>query len=92
MVQVFIKLFPYRYELHGIDSPHDMMRKVRCQYAGEMNNALSGEDVKGFTKIAAIAGKIHEQSGVISGRNKFDASFIISLTFLPQPFRLLMLI
>ncbi len=55
---VFIKLFPYRFELHGIDSPHDMMRSKMGQY-GEMNNAWSGEDAKGFTKIAAIAGKIH---------------------------------
>ncbi|MBP7802292.1 MAG: argininosuccinate synthase [Saprospiraceae bacterium] len=58
---VFIKLYPYRFELHGVDSPHDMMRSKMGQY-GEMNNAWSGEDAKGFTKIAAIAGKIYGAS------------------------------
>lgn len=42
---VFIKLYPYRFELHGVDSPHDMMRSKMGQY-GEMNNAWSGEDAK----------------------------------------------
>jgi len=56
--KVFVRLFPYRFELHGIESPHDMMQSKMGQY-GEMNNAWSGDDAKGFTKIASIANKIH---------------------------------
>ncbi len=57
--KVFVKLFPYRFELHGIESPHDMMQSKMGQY-GEMNNAWSGDDAKGFTKIMSIANKIHK--------------------------------
>lgn len=55
---VFLKLFPYRFELHGVDSPHDMMKSKMGQY-GEMNNAWSGEDARGFTRILSTANKIH---------------------------------
>lgn len=47
---VFIRLFPYRFELEGIESPYDLMNSKFGSY-GEMNNAWSGEDVKGFAKI-----------------------------------------
>jgi argininosuccinate synthase len=57
--KVFVRLFPYRFELHGIESPHDMMQSKMGQY-GEMNNAWSGDDAKGFTRIASIANKIHQ--------------------------------
>lgn len=50
--KVFVKLHPYRFELMGIDSPHDQMQAQKGQY-GEMNEGWSGEDVKGFTKILA---------------------------------------
>lgn len=58
---VFIQLHPYRFELHGISSPHDMMSSKMGQY-GEMNNAWSGDDARGFTKIMSIANKIHRVS------------------------------
>jgi argininosuccinate synthase len=48
--KVFIKLHPHRYELVGIESPHDLMQSKFGSY-GEMNNTWSGDDVKGFTKI-----------------------------------------
>lgn len=48
--KVFIKLQPYRFELIGIESPFDLMSNKFGSY-GEMNNAWSGEDVKGFAKI-----------------------------------------
>ena len=48
--KVFVKLMPYRFELTGIDSPHDLMSAKFGSY-GEMNKTWSGEDVKGFTKI-----------------------------------------
>ena len=47
---MFIKLQPYRFELTGIESPYDLMSNKFGSY-GEMNNAWSGEDVKGFAKI-----------------------------------------
>lgn len=48
--KVFVKLQPYRFELLGIDSKHDLMNAKFGSY-GEMNNAWTGEDVKGFAKI-----------------------------------------
>jgi argininosuccinate synthase len=57
--QVKVKLLPYRFELQGIESDYDMMQAKFGSY-GEMNNAWSGEDVKGFTKILANQLKIYE--------------------------------
>lgn len=57
---VFIRLHAYRYELLGIESPNDLMQSVFGTY-GEMNNAWSGEDVKGFSKIAGNQVMIHRQ-------------------------------
>lgn len=48
--KVFVKLLPYRFELTGIESAHDLMSAKFGSY-GEMNKAWTGEDVKGFTKI-----------------------------------------
>jgi argininosuccinate synthase len=47
-VKVF--LAPYRFHVVGITSAHDLMSSKFGSY-GEMNNAWSGEDVKGFSKI-----------------------------------------
>ncbi|MCH2450197.1 MAG: argininosuccinate synthase [Gracilimonas sp.] len=63
--KVFLKLEPRRFELQGIESENDLMASNFGQY-GEMNNAWSGEDVKGFTKILAnsmlIQQKVQEQN------------------------------
>jgi argininosuccinate synthase len=48
--KVYVTLIPYRFELTGIDSEHDLMSAKFGSY-GEMNRTWSGEDVKGFTKI-----------------------------------------
>jgi argininosuccinate synthase len=48
--KVFVKLQPYRFDLIGIDSPYDLMSSKFGSY-GEMNNAWTGDDVKGFAKI-----------------------------------------
>lgn len=48
--KVFIQLKPYRFELVGIESSYDLMNSKFGSY-GEMNNAWTGEDVKGFAKI-----------------------------------------
>lgn len=48
--KVKVYLAPYRFHIIGISSPHDLMSSKFGSY-GEMNNAWSGEDVKGFSKI-----------------------------------------
>ena len=48
--KVFVKLNPYRFQIMGIESVHDLMSNKFGSY-GEMNNSWSGEDVKGFSKI-----------------------------------------
>jgi argininosuccinate synthase len=55
--KVFVKLLPYRFELIGIESAHDLMNAKFAKY-GEENTAFSGDDVKGFTKILANQMKI----------------------------------
>ena len=54
---VHAKLLPYRFELLGITSEHDLMSSKFGQY-GEMNTGWSGQDVKGFTKVLANQSKI----------------------------------
>jgi len=48
--KVKVHLAPYRFHVVGITSEHDLMSSKFGSY-GEMNNAWSGEDVKGFSKI-----------------------------------------
>jgi argininosuccinate synthase len=48
--KVIVKLLPYRFELEGIESEFDLMNSGFGTY-GEMNNAWTGDDVRGFTKI-----------------------------------------
>ncbi len=48
--KVFVKLQPYRFDLIGIESPYDLMSSKFGSY-GEINNAWTGDDVKGFAKI-----------------------------------------
>jgi len=48
--RVDVKLSPYHFSIIGIDSKHDLMNSEFGNY-GEMNNAWTGEDVKGFSKI-----------------------------------------
>jgi argininosuccinate synthase len=56
--EVIVKLSPYQFTLQGIESSHDLMNSRFGDY-GEMNNAWSGEDVKGFTKILSNQTKIY---------------------------------
>ena len=55
---VFVRLFPYRFELQGIASKHDLMHASFGSY-GEMNTAWTAEDVKGFTKIVGQQTRIY---------------------------------
>ena len=57
--QVFLKLHPYRFELIGVESPHDLMNAKFGSY-GEENLAWTGEDAKGFIKIFSNASRIHQ--------------------------------
>lgn len=48
---VKVQLAPYRFHVLGISSSFDMMSSEFGKY-GEMNNAWTGDDVRGFAKIA----------------------------------------
>ncbi|TAF77434.1 MAG: argininosuccinate synthase [Bacteroidetes bacterium] len=47
---VYVELEPYNFKLLGIKSNYDLMSSKFGKY-GEMNNAWTGNDVKGFSKI-----------------------------------------
>jgi argininosuccinate synthase len=47
---VHLELYPYRYQVLGIESPYDLMSAKFGKY-GEENLGWSGQDVKGFTRI-----------------------------------------
>ncbi|MGJ7032396.1 argininosuccinate synthase [Niabella hirudinis] len=47
---VFLQLYPYRYQVLGIESPYDLMNNAFGSY-GEANRSFTGDDVKGFTRI-----------------------------------------
>ncbi len=55
---VFVALHPYRFELNGIDSKHDLMNASFGSY-GEINKGWSADEAKGFIKIMANSGKIY---------------------------------
>jgi argininosuccinate synthase len=57
---VNIQLAPYRYYVTGIESKYDLMSSVFGSY-GEMNNAWSGDDVRGFSKIVSNQTMIHRK-------------------------------
>lgn len=48
--EVTVQLSPYRFQLVGITSAHDLMASKFGSY-GEMNKGYTAEDVKGFTRI-----------------------------------------
>lgn len=56
---VGVDIHPYRYQLRGVASPYDLLGAGFGAY-GEKNEGWSGEDVKGFTKVLSIAGKIRK--------------------------------
>ncbi len=47
---VFVQLFPYRFQVIGIESKYDLMSSKFGKY-GEMNSGFTGNDVRGFSKI-----------------------------------------
>ncbi|MEX0315496.1 MAG: argininosuccinate synthase [Allomuricauda sp.] len=54
---VFVTLHPYRFDLDGVSSPHDLMNASFGSY-GEMNKGWTADDAKGFIKILSNPGKI----------------------------------
>jgi argininosuccinate synthase len=58
--KVSITLLPYRFQVNGIESVHDLM-SAKFGHYGEMNNAWTGDDVKGFTKIFGNQNAIYHQ-------------------------------
>jgi argininosuccinate synthase len=57
---VRVQLSPYNFQLLGITSKYDLMSPVFGSY-GEMNNAWSGDDVRGFSKIASNQTMIYQK-------------------------------
>jgi len=66
--EVFVQLMPYRFQVTGIESPHDLMSSRFGKY-GEMNTGWSGEDVRGFSKIFGNQTSIYHQVNA-SGNEK----------------------
>ena len=48
--RVFVQLMPYRFQIIGIESKHDLMSSRFGKY-GEMNTGFTGQDVRGFSRI-----------------------------------------
>jgi len=57
---VTVTLKPYHFSLDGIESSHDLMNTGFGQY-GEVNNAWTADDAKGFIKIVGNAQNIYAQ-------------------------------
>ncbi len=57
--KVFVTLHPYRFELNGIESNHDLMNNAFGSY-GEENKAWNAEDAKGFIKLLSNQNKIYQ--------------------------------
>ncbi len=58
--KVHVLLAPYRFQVLGIESAHDLMSSKFGSY-GEMNNAWTGDDVRGFSKVASNQVMIYEK-------------------------------
>lgn len=58
--KVHIQLYPYRFQVLGIESPYDLMSSRFGKY-GEQNLGWTGDDVKGFTRIFGNQTAIYHQ-------------------------------
>jgi argininosuccinate synthase len=58
--EVSLTLFPYRYQVNGVQSKYDLMSAKFGKY-GEMNLGWSGDDVRGFSKIFGNQAMIYSQ-------------------------------
>jgi argininosuccinate synthase len=57
--KVLVTLHPYRFELNGIESEHDLMNAAFGSY-GEVNKGWSANDAKGFIKLLSNQNKIYQ--------------------------------
>jgi len=57
---VHIQLFPYRFQVLGIESAYDLMSSKFGKY-GEMNLGWTGDDIRGFSKIFGNQTMIYHQ-------------------------------
>jgi argininosuccinate synthase len=57
---VRVHLAPHTFQILGIESKYDLMSPIFGSY-GEMNNAWSGDDVRGFSKIASNQVMIYQK-------------------------------
>ena len=57
---IVVSLYPYRFTLDGVTSPHDLMNSKVASY-GEMNVGWTADDAKGFIKILSNQNKIFNQ-------------------------------
>lgn len=48
--KAYVQLMPYRFQIIGIESEHDLMSSRFGKY-GEMNTGFTGQDVRGFSRI-----------------------------------------
>jgi argininosuccinate synthase len=58
--EVSLTLFPYRYQVNGVQSKYDLMSAKFGKY-GEMNLGWTGDDVRGFSKIFGNQTMIYSQ-------------------------------
>jgi argininosuccinate synthase len=56
---VWVQLYPYRFQLNGIESKFDLMSSKFGKY-GEMNSGFTGDDVRGFSRIFGNQTAIHQ--------------------------------
>jgi argininosuccinate synthase len=56
--KVWVQLYPYRFQMNGIESTYDLMSSKFGKY-GEMNTGFTGEDVRGFSRIFGNQTAIH---------------------------------
>jgi argininosuccinate synthase len=57
---VSVTLYPYRFQINGIESPFDLMSSTFGKY-GEINLGWTGDDVRGFSKIFGNQTMIYHQ-------------------------------
>ena len=57
--KVFVTLHPFRFELNGIESDHDLMNAAFGSY-GEENKGWFADDAKGFIKLLSNQNKIYQ--------------------------------
>lgn len=66
--EVKVQLYPYRFQVLGIQSPNDLMSSKFGKY-GEMNVGWSGDDVRGFSKIFGNQTMIYHQVKAENSKN-----------------------